>query len=155
MSHIPIGGRRTRKLSPTTACEQYRGLRTRCGLRASGMPTHVHDDFLVSGTESRAVYGVAGCAGSWRTLARGLLGEAELGHVRLVVPEQILGIHRAVLPMADGRHGQVEIAAIRPDIRAVRQRRGTVKVPSMKPVTLVHSPDAILIGCSVMRVSGA
>ncbi len=32
---------------------------------------------------------------------------------------------------------------------------GLVNVPSMIPVTAVHSPEAILMGCSFMRVSGA
>src|ERR1022692_3051824 len=32
---------------------------------------------------------------------------------------------------------------------------GFVNVPSMTPITLVHSPLAILTGCSWMRVSGA
>jgi len=84
-------------------------------------------------------------------LERRLLAEADLLHELLVVPEQVFLVHCAVLPMTDSRHLDLVGLAGRPDGLALPVGIGCVKVPSMTPMTAVHSRCPSFTGCSLIR----
>src|SRR5437016_679498 len=84
-----------------------------------------------------------------------LLRQADLFHEVLVVPEEPFMVHRAALPVTDGRHADCEALARGLNEFAVADGHGFVNVPVITPVTAVQVPEPKRIGCTLIVMSGA